>query len=106
MANSNSVMIHKLQKAINGKGYKLLYSTSQFYSDKQDRPITQYHIKQSVYNEKTGRNRNEELFHSTSQIQIVLFLRDYWYIINNIPLPTDNEMWNDIKRKRGIIYDI
>lgn len=106
MANSNSTMIHRLQNAINGKGYKLLYTTTQFYSDDQDRPVTQYHIKQSIYDPEKGRNRNEELFNSTSQIQIVLFLRDFWYNINGKELPTDNEMWNDIKKKRGIVYNM
>ena len=104
MANSNSVMIHKLQNAINGKGYKILYSTSQFYSDQQKRPVTQYYIKQ-VYDipeeeqTKTRRHKYIELFKSCSQIQIVLFLRDYWYNINGWEVPTDNKMWNEAKQK-------
>ena len=104
MAASNSVMIHKLQNAINNKGYKLLYSTSQFFSDQQNRPVTQYHIKQVVDNtEQTGTNNKKrsyiELFKSCSQIQIVLFLRDFWYEINGWEVPTDNEMWNEAKQK-------
>ena len=104
MANSNSVMIHKLQSAINGKGYKILYSTSQFYSEQQDRPVTQYIIKQVVEDkELTGTNNKRrsyiELFKSCSQIQIVLFLRDFWYEINGWEVPTDNEMWNTAKQK-------
>jgi hypothetical protein len=90
-------MIHKLQRAINGKGEKLLYQTSQFFSEDQNRPVTVYHIKKVVWDEKRNRNKNVELFKSTSQIQIVLFLRDYWYTLNNIPLPTDNEKWEKIK---------
>lgn len=104
MANSNSVMIHKLQNAINDKGYKLLYSTSQFYSEQQERPVTQYIIKQVVDNpEVTGTNNKRksyiELYKSTSQIQIVLFLRDFWYEINGWEVPTDNEQWNEAKQK-------
>lgn len=95
---SNSVMIHRLQQAINNKGYKILYSTSQFYSDKQNRPVTMYHIKQALYDEKTDKNKNIELYKSTSQIQIVLFLRDFWYEINGMEIPTDNEQWNAIKQ--------
>ena len=95
---SNSVMIHKLQQAINGKGEKILYSTSQFYSDKQDRPVTIYCVKKAVFDEDKGKNINIELFKSTSQIQIVLFLRDLWFEINGWEVPQDNEMWNEIKR--------
>ena len=103
MANSNSVMIHKLQTAINSKGYKLLYNTSQFYSDKQNRPVTQYVIRQ-VVSDDTGttpikRNRHIELFKSCSQIQVVLFLRDFWFEINGWEVPTDNETWNEVKAK-------
>ena len=96
---SNSVMIHRLQTALNRKGMKIMYSTSQFYSDKQDRPVTIYHIKQAVYDEGKGKHTNQELFQSTSQIQIVLFLRDLWYTLNGIDLPTDNEKWNEIREK-------
>lgn len=96
---SNSVNIHKLQSAINRMGYKILYSTSQFYSDKQDRPVTVYQIKQAVWDEEKQKNRAIELFKSTSQIQILLYLRDMWFEINGWELPTDNEVWNDIRKK-------
>lgn len=99
MANSNSTMIHKLQTAINSKGYKLLYNTSQFYSDKQNRPVTQYVIRQVVPDDSKKRNRHIELFKSCSQIQVVLFLRDFWFEINGWEVPTDNEMWNEAKQK-------
>ena len=94
---SNSVMIHKLQTALNLRGLRLMYSTSQFYSEKQDRPITIYHIKQAVYDESRGKFINQELFKSPSQIQILLYLRDMWYTLNGKELPTDNEQWNAIR---------
>lgn len=94
---SNSVMIHKLQQAINLKGGKILYNTSQFYSEKQDRPVTMYHIKQAVFDEEKQKNVNVTLFKSTSQIQIVLYLRDLWYEMNGLEVPKDNETWNAVK---------
>lgn len=94
---SNSTLIHKLQRALNSKGYKILYSTSQFYSDEQDRPVTLYLIKQAVYDEEKGKNVNVELFKSTSQIQVVLFLRDLWYEVNGLEVPYNNQTWNNIK---------
>lgn len=96
---SNTVMIHNLQKALNLKGMRIMYSTSQFYSEQQDRPVTIYHIKQAVYDSDKQKFVNQELFNSTSQIQIVLFLRDLWYTINGKELPTDNEKWNAIREK-------
>lgn len=97
MANSNSTMIHKLQTVLNNNGMRILYSTSQFYSDKQKRPVTKYTIKTAVFDEDTQRNKNEELFSSYSQIQIVLFLRDLWFNLQGKPIPTDNEEWNKAK---------
>lgn len=96
---SNSTTIRKLQTAINSKGGQVLYNSSQFYSVQQHRPVTVYHVKQAVYNEYTGKNANVELFKSTSQIQILLFLRDMWYELNGWELPTDNEMWNELRAK-------
>ena len=98
MPNSNSVMIHKLQTAINKKGGNLLYNTTQFYSETADRPITIYVIKQSYWDEEKQRTKSVELFSSTSQIQIVLFLRDFWYKLNGWEVPTYNPLWEDSKK--------
>ena len=94
---SNSTNIHRLQRALNMKGMKILYSTSQFYSEDQNRPVTLYVIKKAVYDEEKDRNVNIELFKSTSQIQILLYLRDLWYEVNDKELPQSNETWNKIR---------
>ena len=80
-----------------------MYSTSQFYSEQQNRPVTIYHIKQAVWDEDKQKYVNMELFKATSQIQIVLFLRDLWYTVNGKEVPQDNEVWNNIKssQKKG-----
>ena len=52
MAAANITLIKKLQTAINSKGEKILYNTSQWYSDKQKRPVTVYHIKKAVWDEE------------------------------------------------------
>lgn len=96
--NSNSTMIHKLQMAINSKGERITYNTSQFYSEQKHCPITKYTIKKAVPDEDNPkRTHSVELFSAYSQIQIVLFLRDYWFKLNDIPLPTDNKMWNMLR---------
>ena len=103
MPNSNIGMIKKLQQALNLKGDKILYTTSQFYSDKQQRPVTFHSIKRAILNEETGKNENVELFKTTSMIQIVLFMRDLWYLANNMDLPTDNEDWNNIRNSLEVL---
>lgn len=100
MPSSNITMVKKLQQAINTKGEKILYTTSQFYSNEQNRPVTIYSIKKAVFDEKKNKNVNIELFSSTSLIQIVLYLRDYWYELNGQDIPTDNEEWNKIREKQ------
>lgn len=83
--------------ALNSRGLRILISSSQFYSEQQNRPVTIYHIKQAFVNENTGRTDSIELFKSPSQIQVVLYLRDMWYDINGWEIPDDNEVWNNIK---------
>lgn len=98
----NRNIIKKLQAAINHKfNEQLLYERRQFYSNEQNRPINVYVIKKTVYNSKRGRNDSIELFKASSQIQIILFLRDYWYELNGWETPTDNPEWNTVKRKAG-----
>ena len=98
MANSNRVMIHKLQNAINQNfGKKILFNKTQWYSNDQDRPVSLYVIKQAIWDEEKQKNKNIELFSSCSMIQIVLFLRDMWYELNGWEVPTDNEDWNKAK---------
>ena len=103
MPASNTTMIWKLQVALNSKGCKILSNRSQFYSEEQKRPVTKYIVSQSRKTE-SGKNRHVELFSSYSQIQIVLFMRNLWYLINDKPIPETNHMkgadeftkkWND-----------
>lgn len=103
MPASNKQMIRRLQVAINNKGFPILYNTIQFYSRTEDRPITMYQVKTAKFNEETGKNKYTKIFESTSQIQIVLLLRDIWFLMNNQELPTDNEMWNNIRQNIEIL---
>ena len=79
---------------------KILYSTSQFYSKQQDRPVTMYQIRQAVYDEEVDKYKHIDLYKSTSQIQVVLYLRDLWFEINGWEVPSDNQTWNEIKEKQ------
>lgn len=99
MSVSTYNKIRKLQTAINSRGEHLLYQTSQFWSDNEQRCITKYYIKQAVWDKEKLRYKNVELFSSCNQSQIILFLRDYWYKLNDMELPTDDEKWNGIRNQ-------
>lgn len=96
MANLNQ-SIKKLISAINQKGCKLLYAQKQFMG-KEGKVHPLYSVSQAVWDEDKGKYRNIELYSTTSNIRMTLYLRDYLFRLENKPLPTDNEMWNQIRR--------
>jgi hypothetical protein len=104
MAFNQTKMIYKLRQAINAKGHKLLFNSTEFYSEAQQRPIAIYHIKDSIYNPQSGKYESKELFSSPSHLQIVFFLRDYLFALEGKKLPIDNEYWNEIRETRCMKY--
>jgi hypothetical protein len=100
MAKAFGPQIKKLQKAINEKyDAKILINKTQYYSEKSDRPLELLIIKKAVWNAEKQKFMNIEVFSSASDVQIVLWLRDYWYELNGWEIPTDNEEWNTAKKK-------
>lgn len=98
-ANKYMSIAKKLQAVCNKKfGIKLLINTRQWYSDKEQRAITQYTLVQVVSTEN-GKNSTITLFKTYSQIQLVLFLRDYWYNLNGWKIPEDNKEWKEAKKE-------
>ena len=93
MPASNRTMIHKLLTAININGGRLLLDRVQFFSEEQVRPITLYKV-----NEIRGKKRT--LFDTASQIQVVMFLRDYWFIMQGKELPTGQKDWVKIRERK------
>lgn len=94
----------KLQRAINqrtGEGVKLLINTSQWYSKDKGRTVTSYVIKQSTTEGEQAYRHNVELFRTYSQVQMVLWLRDYWYELNGWEVPTNNNTWEELKMEYG-----
>ena len=92
----------KLQSAINertGDQTKLLINTQQWYSEDKRRPVTCYVIKHSSTVGDKGQRTTVELFRTYSQVQMVLWLRDYWYELNGWDVPTDNEEWEVLKQR-------
>lgn len=79
-------------------GVKLLINSRQWYSDDKDMAMTLYVIQEVMYDDARNK-KNIELFKTYSQVQLVLFMRDYWYKLNGWEVPTNNEKWEAIKKK-------
>lgn len=99
MAGSMIHMINKLQKAINAKDGRIIINHTQFYSEQSKRAVGMYTIRQAFWHEERGRTESYELYSSYSQLQTVLFLRDYWYHMNHWKIPEDNEEWIAMREK-------
>lgn len=95
MADINK-SINKLIQALNMKGEMLLYNKKQFMG-KEGAPHNLYVISRAVWNADKGKYGSVDLYKSTSTVRIVLYLRDMWFTVNGWDLPTDNEMWNQIR---------
>lgn len=95
MAVKYMTLARKLQSACLLKGEKILFNSRQWYNEDRHRAVTQYIILKST--EENGKEINRELFKTYSQIQLVLFMRDYWYTLNGWELPADNPEWEEIK---------
>lgn len=91
--------IKKLQQALQMEGELILISTSQFFSLEKQTTVTRYHIKKQVQSGEKYKSSQVELFSSCSQIQITLFLRDYYYEIKGYEVPQDNPYWLAAKKK-------
>ena len=102
MASKNNYIrtAKKLQTAIKRRfGVNLLINSSQWFSQKKNMAITVYSVKRAIWNEEKQKFTNVELFTTYSQIQLLLFVRDFWYELNGWEVPTDNKGWNEAKKK-------
>ena len=100
MAGGQTRTIKKLQQALLFEGELVLITTSQFWSVDKHKLVTRYHIKKQVQSDSDRfKSSQVELFSSCSQIQITLFLRDYYYEITGQEIPHDNPIWEQAKAK-------
>lgn len=98
MAKPFGPAIKKLQRAINENfDAKILINKTQYFSKEANKPLELLVIKKAIWDEDKQKFKNVELFSSPSDIQITLWLRDYWYDLNGKEIPTDNEEWNKAK---------
>lgn len=97
MADING-SINKLIKALNMRGYMLMYNKKQFMGV-EGKPHNLYTVTQAKWLPEKNKYGSTEVYKSTSTVRVVLFLRDLWFLENGQELPTDNEMWNQIREK-------
>lgn len=95
---SYAQLAKKLQSAINQRTEaRLLINTQQWYSEDKGRTVTSYVIRQETGGSKS--HSTVEMFHTYSQVQLMLWLRDYWYELNGWEVPTDNTTWEEVKEQ-------
>lgn len=99
MPKAQTQTIKKLQQALQFEGELILITTSQFYSMDKHKTVTRYHIKKQIQSGEKFKSSQVELFSSCSQIQITLFLRDYYYEVKGYEVPHDNPIWEQAKAK-------
>jgi len=93
MRKTAKKLIMAMDKVAN---FKITLTSKQFIA-REGVTLTYYSLNHAVYNEEAHKYFNEEMYSTTSLVRIVLYLRDGWYYYNNRPLPTDQEVWNDIR---------
>ena len=100
MAGGQTRTIKKLQQALQLEGELILITIDQFYSNQKQTTVNRYHVKKQVQIEdEKYKSSKIELFSSCSQIEITLFLRDYYYEIMGYEVPHDNPIWEARKQK-------
>ena len=87
----------KLMQAITMKSDRMLTFSMKQIRGREDKIITLYIVCENVYNPDLGKYQNVEIYSSSSMIRITMYLRDVWDILNGIELPTDQEIWNDVR---------
>ena len=98
-------IIKRLKIAIRRKSdIKLLITTKEWFSEEKNVLMPYYTIYQYHYDPKTKKKSQEELFKCGSKIQVVLFLRDYWYTLNGWEIPQD-DYWDKKKERYRVKYD-
>lgn len=95
MGNNLHAVARKLRRAINYSGLRpnqITFSTKQFRGA-EGKMINLYSLSEAVKND-SGRYFNRELYSTASMLKIVFWLRDEWYRLNDLELPTDQDKWN------------
>lgn len=100
MATNLKGLIHKLQTACNDRfDARLLFNRTQVYSEKFGKTVTFLCVRKATIDPKTGKKKNIELFNTTSELYVVMFLRDYWYELNGWEIPESDEGWEREKKR-------
>lgn len=103
MAKKFGPTIKKLQNAINGTGQiHITINKTQYYVEQDNKIAEIIIIKQAIVDKKTGKTKYVKLFSSGSDVSITLFLRDKWYELNGWEIPSNNEYWEEQKRKYAV----
>lgn len=88
----------KLMKALNSRGFIVTYGRREFMG--RDNTIHNMNMLYLLsYNEEKHKYESTPIYSTPSQVRLVMYLRDFWYIIEGKELPTDQELWNKLRQK-------
>ena len=99
--------IFKLQTGINKTGaLKVVYNQNQFYSEEKRKPITIHSVKFVTWDQDKQKNVYTEVFKSGTQLFVVFFLRNVWYLLCNKEIPETQfpqfeSQWNTFLEEFG-----
>lgn len=78
-------------------GVNLLIQQRQWYSEDKQMAMTYYSVQKVDIVD--GKKMQIELFRTYSQVQLVLFMRDFWYDLNGWEVPKNNPIWEEAKKR-------
>lgn len=88
----------KLVKALNSRGYTITYGSREFMA--KDNTIHNMNMLYLItYNSEKHKYDSTPIYSTPSLVRLVMYLRDFLYIIDGKELPTDQELWNKIRQK-------
>ena len=91
----------KFVKALNSRGYCVTYGSREFMA--KDNKIHNMNMLYLVqWNEEKQKYESMPLYSTPSLVRLVMYLRDFWFIINDMELPDDQLLWNEL---RGRLID-
>lgn len=88
----------KLILALKTKGIRLTLANKEFV-DKKGVIHTLITLNNAEWDPDREKYVNRELYSTASPLRLTFYLRDMWYEVNGLELPTDQPQWNAIREK-------
>lgn len=105
MRKSTQDMCDKLIMALQTRGILLTHTVKPFYN--RDGKMVKMHVVNYVQH-INGSYLYEEIFHTSSAVYLLFYLRDFWFIVTGRELPNDHGRWvnkrEELAKKGDFLY--